>query len=57
LKPLHLLSIGSFTATAYGGLNALVANIGVASIVNLIVRKTATGPFSSDTWIGLPTKE
>ncbi len=39
LKPLHLLSIGSFQATVYVGLIALVANIAVAVLVNLVVPK------------------
>jgi SSS family solute:Na+ symporter len=42
LKPLHLLSVGSFEATVYVGLIALVANIVVAVLVNLVVpKKTA----------------
>jgi SSS family solute:Na+ symporter len=42
LKPLHLLSVGSFQATVYVGLIALVANIVVAVLVNLVVpKKTA----------------
>ncbi|MET0707729.1 MAG: sodium:solute symporter, partial [Tardiphaga sp.] len=56
LKPLHLISVGSFSATAYVGLIALVGNILVAAIVNVIVRRTA-GPFTSDTWVGLPRAE
>ena len=39
LKPLHLLSVGSFQATVYVGLIALVANIAVAVLVNLVVPK------------------
>jgi SSS family solute:Na+ symporter len=39
LKPLHMLSIGSFQATVYVGLIALVANIVVAMLVNLVVPK------------------
>ncbi|KZD25043.1 monocarboxylate uptake permease MctP [Tardiphaga robiniae] len=39
LKPLHLLSIGSFQATVYVGLIALVVNIAVAMLVNLVVPK------------------
>lgn len=38
-KPLHLLSLGSFQATVYIGLIALVANIVVAVLVNLVVPK------------------
>lgn len=38
-KPLHLLSLGSFQATVYIGLIALVANIAVAVLVNLVVPK------------------
>lgn len=42
LKPLHLLSVGSFQATVYVGLIALTANIVVAVLVNLVVpKKTA----------------
>jgi SSS family solute:Na+ symporter len=50
LKPLHLLSLGSFQATVYVGLIALVANIVVAMLVNLVVPKqavVATGPAKS----------
>lgn len=39
LKPLHLLSVGGFQATVYVGLIALVANIVVAVLVNLMVPK------------------
>jgi len=38
LKPLHLVSVGDFSATVYVGLLALIANIAVASAVNLFVR-------------------
>lgn len=37
LKPLHLVAIGDFSFTAYVGILALVANILVAVIVNLVV--------------------
>ena len=39
LKPLHMLAVGSFQATVYVGLIALVANIVVAILVNLVVPK------------------
>ncbi|UGV25238.1 sodium:solute symporter family protein [Rhodopseudomonas boonkerdii] len=39
LKPLHLLSVGGFQATVYIGLIALVANVVVAVLVNLVVPK------------------
>ncbi|QUS41689.1 sodium:solute symporter family protein [Tardiphaga alba] len=39
LKPLHLLSMGSFQATVYVGLIALAANIAVAVLVNLVMPK------------------
>jgi SSS family solute:Na+ symporter len=38
LKPLHALSLGSSTVTAYVGLIALIANIVVAILVNLAIR-------------------
>lgn len=44
LKPLHLLSIGSFQATVYVGLLALLGNIVVAALVNLAVPKPAVVP-------------
>jgi SSS family solute:Na+ symporter len=53
LKPLHLISIGSFSATAYVGLIALVGNVLVAVLLNVVVRKTA-GPFASDSWVSAP---
>jgi SSS family solute:Na+ symporter len=43
LKPLHALHIGGTTFTAYVGLLALVANVVVAAVVNLVVRP-ATRP-------------
>ena len=42
LKPLHALSLGDSTVTAYVGLIALIANIVVAILVNLALR--AAGP-------------
>jgi solute:Na+ symporter, SSS family len=36
LKPLHTLTIGDTSFTAYVGLIALVANIVVAALVNLV---------------------
>ncbi|MGM4916099.1 monocarboxylate uptake permease MctP [Tardiphaga sp. 813_E8_N1_3] len=48
LKPLHMLSVGSFQATVYVGLIALVANIVVAILVNLVVpRPVATAEAAS----------
>lgn len=50
LKPLHLLSVGGFQATVYVGLIALIANIAVAALVNLVVPKrtaVATGTAKS----------
>ena len=44
LKPLHLVSVGSFQATVYVGLLALIANIVVAVLVNLVVPKPALVP-------------
>jgi SSS family solute:Na+ symporter len=44
LKPLHLVSVGSFQATVYVGLLALIANILVAVLVNLVVPKRTVVP-------------
>jgi SSS family solute:Na+ symporter len=43
-----LLSIGSFSATVYVGIIALVANIAVAVLVNLVVpKRSAVVPAAS----------
>ncbi len=46
LKPLHTLALGSTSVTLYVGLIALIINIIVAVLVNLVVpaRRLATRP-------------